>query len=188
MIRSFVLNAPQTTLSLSDFTPDAPWEPTPATEVGAVQHDLIAGVTLTPLITNSDERGSLSELLTTRDRPIEPIVHVYQVISKAGSLRAWVYHSRQLDRLAFTNGRFKIALYDIRPGSPTANRVNVLVLGSEHPALLHIPPLVIHGVGNIGAETATFINLPTRAYDPRDPDKCRLSVSDPRIPFRFDDL
>jgi dTDP-4-dehydrorhamnose 3,5-epimerase len=187
VFRSFVVNTPKAALSLTDFTPDTPWERT-AIDVGTVPHELIDGVTLTPIVANSDERGSLSELLTTRDGPIEPIVHVYQVTSMAGSIRAWVYHRKQFDRLAFINGRFKIALYDIRPGSPSANRVNVLVLGSEHPALLRIPPLVIHGVGNIGAETATFVNLPTRAYDPRDPDKCRLRVSDPRMPFRFDDL
>ena len=183
-----MVKAPKAALSLGDFTPDTPWEPRPAIDVGAVPHELIDGVTLTPIVAKSDERGSLSELLTTRDGSIEPIVHVYQVTSMAGSTRAWVYHHKQFDRLAFVNGRFKIALCDIRPGSPSANRVNVLVLGSERPALLRIPPLVIHGVRNIGAETATFINLPTHAYDPRDPDKCRLSVSDSKMPFRFDDL
>lgn len=188
MFKSFVVNTPKAALSLTDFAPDAPWESRPVTDVGAAPHELIDGVTLTPIVAHSDERGSLSELLTTRDGPIEPIVHVYQVTSMAGSIRAWVYHRKQFDRLAFVNGRFEIALYDIRPKSPSANRINVLVLGIERPALLRIPPLVIHGVRNIGAETATFINLPTRAYDPRHPDKCRLRVGDPRMPFSFDDL
>lgn len=77
-------------------------------------------------------------------------------------------------------------LYDIRPGSPTINRLAVFTLGSEQPARLRIPPLVIHGVMNIGSETATFVNMPTLAYDPSEPDKCRLAEDDPRIPYKFD--
>ena len=102
-----------------------------------------------------------------------------------GSCRAWIYHRRQFDRLAIVNGRFEVVLYDIRPGSPTKGRLNVFVLGDERPALLRIPPFVIHGVRNVGADSATFVNLPTRAYDPHDPDKCRLNADDPRIPYRF---
>ena len=76
--------------------------------------------------------------------------------------------------------------YDIRPNSPTFNLLNVFILGCEQPGLLHIPPLVIHGVQNIGNTTATFVNMPTKAYDPADPDKCRLPERDPRIPFSLD--
>jgi dTDP-4-dehydrorhamnose 3,5-epimerase len=28
--------------------------------------------------------------------------------------------------------------------------------------------------------------MPTKAYDPANPDKCRLPERDPRIPFSFD--
>jgi dTDP-4-dehydrorhamnose 3,5-epimerase len=124
--------------------------------------------------------------LTTRDGPIVPIVHVYQVTALAGSIRAWVYHRLQFDRLAFANGRFQIVLYDIRPESPTMNRLNVFNLGSEQPALVRIPPFVIHAVCNIGRETSTFVNMPTRAYDPNEPDKCRLGQNDPRIHYVLD--
>ncbi len=67
-----------------------------------------------------------------------------------------------------------------------ARLLNVFILGSEQPGLLRIPPLVIHGVQNIGNTTATFINMPTKAYDPADPDKCRLPERDRRIPFSLD--
>lgn len=125
-------------------------------------------------------------MLTTRDGPIEPIVHVYQVTAEAGSIRAWVYHRGQHDRLAFINGRFKIALYGIRPDSPTLNMLNVFVLDRERPGLLRIPAYVVHGVRNVGSEAATFINMPIRAYDPGEPDECRLPAGDSRIPFHFD--
>jgi dTDP-4-dehydrorhamnose 3,5-epimerase len=175
------------TLGLEDFKADEPFARPEIMADATHATGLIDGVSLTTLSSHSDERGSLCELLTTRDGPIEPIVHVYQVTAAGGSTRAWVYHRWQHDRLAFVNGRFKIALYDIRPGSPTFSVLNVFVLGQEQPGLLSIPPCVIHGVHNMGGETTIFINLPTRAWDPRTPDKCRLPENDPRVPFSFHD-
>ena len=173
-----------TGLRLEEFTRDLPLRRTVKANA-AQQSGSIDGVVVTSLNANSDPRGSLRELLTARDGPIEPLVHVYQVTAQAGSIRAWVYHERQSDRLAFCDGSFEVALYDIRPQSPTINRLVVFRLGSERPALLTIPALVIHGVMNLGHDAASFVNMPTQPYDPADPDKYRLAYPDPRIPYQF---
>jgi dTDP-4-dehydrorhamnose 3,5-epimerase len=177
-----------TGLRLDDFVPDAPLPPVvaPALMKHAPRLDLIEGVGTMPLLMNADPRGSLCELLTTRSDNDEPIVHVYQVIAGPGSIRAWVYHRRQFDRLAFATGTFEVALYDARPHSPTARRLNVFVLGAAQPCLMRIPPFVIHGVRNAGSEPSVFINMPTRAYCREEPDKSRLPYGDPRVPFMFD--
>jgi len=185
LVKSVLAGSPG--LSLDDFEPDEPFSPDAANADAEPDADVIDGVTLRARPVHSDARGSLCELLTTRGEPIEPIVHVYQVTANPGSIRAWIYHRRQHDRLAFVNGRFRIALYDIRPGSPTFGMLNVFVLGRDQPSLLRIPSYVIHGVQNLGRETATFVNMPTKAYEPMRPDKCRLPADDPRIPFSFDD-
>jgi dTDP-4-dehydrorhamnose 3,5-epimerase len=173
-------------LSVDDFVADLPIPQRVPDGGGTISsHSVIAGVTATALTPHADERGSLSELLTTRDGTIEPIVHVYQVSAAAGSIRAWVYHRHQHDRLAFTNGSFEIVLYDLRPNSPTLNQLNVFRLGRDQPGLLRIPPLVIHGVRNAGDGWANFVNMPTRAYYPGSPDKHRIAADDPRIPYAF---
>ena len=175
-------------LSLDDFKPDLPKTlPGTGLAVDPVRGgDIIDGVTATALIANTDPRGSLYELLTTRDGSIEPIVHVYQVGAAPGSIRAWLYHLHQHDRLAFVNGFFDVVLYDIRSGSPTMNRLNVFRLGEEQPCLLELPPLVIHGVRNAGTEGSSFLNMPTKVYDPHAPDKFWIPWDDPRIPYSFD--
>lgn len=172
---------------LDDFADDLP-KAAIATQAKATQDadGIIEGVTVTPLVGNADDRGSLFELLTTRDGPIEPLVHIYQVLAAPGSIRAWVFHRHQFDRLAFTMGQFEIALYDVRPGSGTTNRLAVYALGAQQPALLRIPPLVIHGVHNAGTSAGYFVNMPTRPYYRDRPDKSRLRYGDPRIPFTFD--
>jgi dTDP-4-dehydrorhamnose 3,5-epimerase len=175
-----------TGLSLDDFAADVPKPSVSAPAAAGAHPDIIDGVTATPLVGDADARGALFELLTTRDGPIEPIVHVYQVVAAPGSIRAWVYHRHQYDRLAFTMGRFEVVLYDVRPDSPTTNRVNVFSLGVEQPCLLRIPPFVIHGVRNVGSEWGFFVNMPTKPYYRSHPDKSRLPYGDPRVPYLFD--
>jgi dTDP-4-dehydrorhamnose 3,5-epimerase len=184
-VKSAIIASPD--LKLADFRPDAPSPRATATPGLADDASTIHQVTTLALVVHSDQRGSLCELMTTRDGPIEPIVHVYQVMAEVGSVRAWVYHRQQYDRLAFTQGLFRVVLYDVRPDSPTRNMLNVFVLGGERPTLLRIPPYVIHGVQNIGSEVATFVNMPTKVFQPGEPDKCRLDAGDRRIPFRFDE-
>jgi dTDP-4-dehydrorhamnose 3,5-epimerase len=181
-VETCIVEAPG--LSLDNFEPDRPWR-LDAQPAPPHRQDVIDGVSASALTPHSDQRGSLCELLTTREGPVDPIVHVYIVSARPGSVRAWVYHRFQHDRLAFTNGEFEVVLYDLRPGSPTRNRLNVFRLGDARPCLLTVPPLVIHGAKNTGAGWAYFVNLPTRAYCPDAPDKCRIPENDPRIPYSF---
>lgn len=173
-------------LGLNDFVADSPMPPAGPGATQEATPAFIDGITATPLIWNTYDGGSLTELLTTRDGPIEPIVHVYQVRAAPGSIRAWVYHHHQFDRLAFTTGLFEIACYDLRPNSRTANRLNLFKLGTHEPCLLRIPPCVVHGVRNASTEWATFINMPTKAYHRNAPDKARLLYGDVRIPYAFE--
>jgi dTDP-4-dehydrorhamnose 3,5-epimerase len=174
-------------LSLDDFVQDSSTSALiqrPA-EQDSPAGDLIDGVTLTPLSRGADGRGSLHELLTLREDVPEPIVHVYQVSAEPKSIRAWVYHKHQSDRLAFTNGEFRVVLYDLRPDSPTFGKLNVFDLGAARRCRLRIPPLVVHGVQNRGDTVANFVNLPTRPYYPDDPDKWRVPYDHPGVPYRF---
>jgi len=185
LVESRVVPAPG--LDLDAFASDRPTQRHGCGVVSdAAQSSLIDGVRLTGLIRNEDARGSLHELLTTRDGPVEPIVHVYQVSAAPGSIRAWVYHRHQYDRLAYTNGDLEVVLYDLRPGSRTLHHLNVLKVGKDYPCLLRIPPYVVHGIRNNGAEWAHFTNMPTNVYHNDKPDKFRLPYGDPRVPYTFE--
>ncbi|WP_457940283.1 dTDP-4-dehydrorhamnose 3,5-epimerase family protein [Mesorhizobium sp. 10J20-29] len=171
-------------LSLEDFTDDPAWDE------GRILQDVeienrIDGVRIQRLDTKVDKRGDLTVLLSDLQEPVQPAPHVYWVTAAPGSIRAWVYHKRQYDRLAYTNGDIRVVLYDIRPGSPTHGQLNILDVGEANNITLTIPPFVIHGVHNRGSQTATFINMPTRAYDPSRPDKSRVRFDHPGIPYRF---
>jgi len=171
--------------SLDDFRADLPWQPDGDPADGSLVTQIV-GAKLEPLAVHADPRGELVELLTTRDTNCEDIVHVYRVTAAPGSVRAWVYHKHQEDRLAYTEGHFQIVLFDIRPDSPTRGMLEEHHLGGAHPARLTIPRGVVHGVKNCGSAPASFVNMPTRAYDPAAPDKHRIHYPDPRVPFSFE--
>jgi len=172
-------------LKLTDFQPDVPWT-NDVVAAADTPERLIDGVEIEPLVMRRDGRGGLIELITARDNPGVELPHVYQVFAEAGSIRAWVYHERQSDRLAYTSGRLRLALFDLREDSPTKGILNVLDVGEGNPCLVTIPPFVVHGLANVGDYPASFVNLPTNYYDPARPDKMRLPYPDDRIPFSFD--
>ena len=169
---------------LEDFKDDAPW--TPAQPAPAMRAGKIEGVIVTPLIVNSDKRGYLVELMTEDDEQYGPPVHIYHVFAEPGSVRAWVYHKRQHDLLHFAQGQFRVVLFDLRPKSSTYREIEILDLGRDNPSRLVIPPFVAHGVQNAGSEIASFVNMPSYAYNPANPDKARLPMNHPGIPYSFE--
>lgn len=135
-----------------------------------------------------DKRGELIEIF----RPSwgissDPLVYAYQVLARPGSIRGWVVHKKQDDRLFCSIGVLRWAFFDARPESPTYKMLNEFTVGVRNPVLLIIPKGVFHAVKNIGQTDAIFINLPTRAYEHADPDKFRLPIKNDLIPFDFDD-
>jgi len=173
-------------LKLQDFVDDRPWVPQEPENAEVRIDNQIAGVEMRRLVEMADGRGNLCVLMSDRFGESYRAPHVYLVTTAARSIRAWVYHKRQSDRLAFTMGQLRIVLYDLRPDSPTHGVVNVIDAGAVNRLLLTIPPFVVHGVQNPTDEDAFFVNMPTRTYDPANPDKSRVAFDHPGIPYRFE--
>jgi dTDP-4-dehydrorhamnose 3,5-epimerase len=173
-------------LKLEDFVADRPWTPTgPEFEEVRIDNQ-IDGVDMRRLDPKADGRGNLIVLLSDRFGESYQTPHVYLVTAAPRSVRAWVYHKWQSDRLAYARGRMRVVLYDLRPESPTYGVLNVIDVGEANKVMLTIPPFVVHGVQNLGDEETFFVNMPTRAYDPTNPDKARLPKDHPGIPYRFE--
>ncbi len=147
----------------------------------------IDGVLVRPLVTQADQRGEVVELLSEGWSQAlgEPIPHVYLATVLPGFIKGWVCHHGQHDRSAMLYGRLRWVLYDGRPDSPTAGLVQQVVSTERNRKLVVIPPGVWHALQNIGTHEAGFVNMATRAYDHAAPDKFRLPLDTPEIPFRF---
>lgn len=71
----------------------------------------------------------------------------------------------------------------MRPDSPTCGVVNRLVLSEHQRRLVNVPKFVWHADVNIGTQDCVVVNFPTTPYDHADPDKYRLPLDTPLIPY-----
>jgi dTDP-4-dehydrorhamnose 3,5-epimerase len=147
----------------------------------------IEGLVVRRATTHEDDRGDLVEIFRTDwgFHP-KPVVQVYQASLRPGAIKGWVMHLKQDDRIFALFGFMRWVFYDARTKSPTQGLLHVITISERTRSLIVIPAGVYHAVQNIGLKDASFINLPTRAYDYAKPDKLRLPLENDLIPFRFD--
>lgn len=123
----------------------------------------IDGVLIRTLKRYQDARGWLTELFREDELPlgIRPVMS-YISVTHPGVGRGPHEHRDQTDVFCFVSGRFLLKLWDRRhPDHPIDETFEV---GEQTPALITVPPGVIHGYRNIGATDAFVINLPDRLY------------------------
>jgi dTDP-4-dehydrorhamnose 3,5-epimerase len=157
-----------------------------ATSAGEPIVPRIHGLDFRRLPSLEDERGETLELFRLDwGFHAAPVPQIYHVLARPGSVRAWVHHKRQMDRIAILSGSLTWGFYDDRADSPTRGTLVVRTFSERSRHLFNIPPGVWHGVKNTGVVDATFANLPDRAYDHADPDKYRLPLKNDLIPFDF---
>ncbi len=144
---------------------------------------MIDGVKVTPLKAIPDERGRLMEMFKSIEPDFEKFGQVYLTTAYPGAVKAWHYHKKQTDNFICVQGMMKVVLHDTRDSSPTRGQTNEFFMGTWNPMRLRIPPGVYHGFKCISTGEAMIINVPTEAYNPKDPDEYRLPAHTSEIPY-----
>ena len=147
---------------------------------------MIEGVEIKKLTRHADERGFLMELLRADDPIFTNFGMAYVSMNYPGIVRAWHYHKKQDDYFVVVKGMAKVALYDMREGSPTRGQVDEYYLGENNNIVLHIPVGVAHGYKTVGTEPSFLINFPSEPYDAQEPDEYRLPWDAEQIPYSWD--
>jgi dTDP-4-dehydrorhamnose 3,5-epimerase len=144
------------------------------------------GVQFRPAPTHADERGFVVEVFDPRwNWHPDPLVFVYAWGLRPGFVKGWNLHKHHEDRYFLLQGEMEIVLYDVRPESPTCGQVSKIVLSEANRGLVNIPQSVWHADHNIGTRDVIVVNCPTQAYDHANPDKYRLPIDTPLIPYSF---
>jgi dTDP-4-dehydrorhamnose 3,5-epimerase len=144
------------------------------------------GVSLKPIVTQVDPRGSLFEMFDERwDWNDNPLVYAYCFTIRPGIVKGWGYHEHHEDRYCIMYGEMLVVLYDERPDSPTRGLVSEIVMSHYNRCLLNIPAGIWHADCNIGNTDVITANFPTEPYDHENPDKYRLPIENDRIPYTF---
>lgn len=125
---------------------------------------MIKGVVVKKIEVFSDERGWLAELFREDETDYKPAM-AYMSATKPGIVRGPHEHRFQADCFVFAGpGKFEIHLWDRRTGSETEGEYVKIEAGEDAPAMVIVPPGVVHGYKAVGGKDAYSINLPDRLY------------------------
>ena len=145
---------------------------------------LIDGVIIRDLNEIVDGRGSVIELWslpwTETDGFVVP-KHCYQSMTDFGVIKCWHLHQIHTDQFAVTRGKLQVVLVDIRPQSPTYRKVNSIIVGTNQPRLIKIPPGILHGWKALSRPEVIVNNFQSEPYDPADEFKFRWDLILPEI-------
>ncbi len=157
----------------------------------------IDGVMVKTLKKFADQRGFFVEQLKRGDLddkgreflPAQPFAQMSRSLAYARGgnppelIKAFHWHRRQWDYWDIIQGDARVVLVDLREGSPSEGRVQVLMLGENSPRMLAIPPYVAHGYQAVSLRDITLTYYVSEPYEPHDPDEGRIAWNDPRIGF-----
>lgn len=148
----------------------------------------IPGVLVRSLKRFADARGWLMELFRDDELPdgFRPAMG-YLSVTKPGVARGPHEHVDQTDGFAFLSGRYRLFLWENRPGHSPAKLE--LEVGEANPVLVLVPPGVVHAYRNEGESEAFVLNVPNRLYAGRgraEPVDEIRHEADPASPFRLD--
>lgn len=143
----------------------------------------IDGVVIKNLRVIPDERGWLMEILRCDEPLYKKFGQVYVTTAYPGVAKAWHFHKKQTDNFTCIRGMMKVVLFDSRTDSPTHRNLMELFIGEKNPALVSVPPGVMHGFKAIGTDTAYFLSIPTLPYNYTEPDEYRLPPDTSEIPY-----
>jgi len=153
---------------------------------GRPVQSLTEGVSFHEVPTHVDERGMVVEIYDPRwNWHPAPLVFAHCFTIRPGYVKGWGLHKTHEDRYFILQGDMKLVLYDPRPGSSTYGEICEIAMSESNRRLVNIPRLVWHAEQNIGLKDTVVIDLPTEPYNHENPDKYRLPIDTPLIPYSF---
>lgn len=150
----------------------------------------IAGVICSPLKSYTDQRGWLAEIFRQDEMAPEHFpAMAYVSVTNPGMGRGPHAHRDQTDLFCFYGpGDFKVVLWDNRADSPSFGIRQDFLLGESNPAVLIVPPGVVHGYRNMSDRPGFVCNFANRLYRGKGRreavDEIRFE-DDPDSPFRL---
>jgi dTDP-4-dehydrorhamnose 3,5-epimerase len=140
---------------------------------------MIEGVEIKQLVTHADERGFFREIIRETDGFFTHFGQWSHSLMYPGAAKAWHIHQQQTDWW-YVIGALKVALHDLREGSPTRGETMTFMMGdSQGATCVKIPPGVAHGCRAL--DTTHLLYVTSNVYNPED--EGRIPHDDPAIGF-----
>lgn len=153
----------------------------------------IVGVRMLRLPRHTDDRGFFLEIFRARANGSAggelakffegaPVAQVnFSAVSAEGHIKGLHYHLRQEDIWFFPPpSRAKVVLLDVRKGSSSFGRTQVVVAGDGNEQLVRIPAGVAHGYRPL-TNPCALLYVVTETFDPAAPDEYRIAWDHPAV-------
>jgi len=147
---------------------------------------MIKDVQIKKIVRHHDDRGFFSEIFKENDPFFKEIKQTSYTETYPGVIKAFHYHKKQDDTWFFVKGSAQVVLHDLREGSETKGKTQVIYAGEDNPILIYIPVGVIHGYRVLGNKKACLFYHTNQAYDPENPDEYRLPYDSKEIGFDWE--
>ena len=147
----------------------------------------IDGLEIRPLTTNSDQRGSFTEVYRdTWKLPLADPVQWSIVHSHPRVLRGMHLHFRHDEYFLVIKGRFCIGLYDFRNASSTSGKSTLIELNGNQQCCVSFPSGILHGW--YAYEESIHLQGVSEAYEDYHPDDNQgVHWSDPELNIPWPD-
>ncbi len=127
----------------------------------------------------ADHPGSEELAAFFRDVPVAQMN--YTIVDASDHIKGLHYHLKQQDIWFCPHpSKAKFVLLDVRSGSPTFGKTQVIVAGDGQDLLVRIPEGVAHGYRPLTNPCALFY-IVTRTFDAKDPDEYRIPWDHPAV-------
>ncbi|MGJ3259855.1 MAG: dTDP-4-dehydrorhamnose 3,5-epimerase [Rhodospirillales bacterium] len=130
-----------------------------------------------------DERGPLMHMLRSDWPGFSGFGEVYFSCVAPGAVKAWRRHTRMTMQLAVPSGAVELAMYDVRPDSPSNGELQIETLSPDSAdtyALLIVPPGIWSGFRGVADSPSIVANCASIPHDPWEAET--LPPDDPSIP------
>jgi dTDP-4-dehydrorhamnose 3,5-epimerase len=142
---------------------------------------MIDGVKVVALRQIADERGKIMHMLRVSDPHFSGFGEIYFSCAWPGVIKAWHIHQSMTINNAVISGRAKLAMYDLRPDSPSRGTLQEVFFGEDNYVLVQIPPGIANGYKAYGDKLVILANCASEPHRPEE--MLRLAYDDPAIPY-----
>lgn len=132
----------------------------------------LSGIKVKRLVTHSDDRGFLFEVLRRDDDQYRKFGQAYINYTEPGVIKGFHSHQENEDNFVCLSGRIRLVLLD-----QETEEYREFYLGPENLILVNIPTELMHGWQALGNERACVLNVSTEPYNPSAPDETRVPPS-----------
>jgi dTDP-4-dehydrorhamnose 3,5-epimerase len=144
---------------------------------------MIDGVVITPLRQIEDPRGKVMHMLRRDAAVFTQFGEIYFSCVNHGAIKGWNRHRNMLLNYAVPHGTILLALFDERSESPTAGKMEDMLIGENNYCLVTIPPMIWTGFQGVSETPAIVANCASLPHDPAEVE--RRAIDDPAIPYRW---